>query len=202
MVKGVEFTKEYIVKEANEKHISFQDAINQLDVKGCILEFGVASGTSIRDIARMQPDRKIYGFDTFEGLPEDWRGGNSDWLMAKGTFACDVPVFEETNINIVKGLFADTLPDFLSSLDEPIALIHIDCDLYSSTKTVFDILNKQVQIGTRIMFDEILGPYGNDEVWEVNEFKAFAEYLREAEIEVEMLGAYGSEKIAFVVTKI
>lgn len=37
------------------------------------LEFGVADGGSIRvALAKLSPVCKLYGFDSFEGLPEDW----------------------------------------------------------------------------------------------------------------------------------
>jgi hypothetical protein len=38
------------------------------------LEFGVASGNTINYISRFTQDT-VYGFDSFEGLPEKWRDG-------------------------------------------------------------------------------------------------------------------------------
>jgi hypothetical protein len=39
------------------------------------LEFGVASGRTINYISNFTND-KVYGFDSFEGLPEKWRNGS------------------------------------------------------------------------------------------------------------------------------
>ena len=39
---------------------------------GLFLEFGVYKGTSINFISSLIPDKKIYGFDSFGGLPEEW----------------------------------------------------------------------------------------------------------------------------------
>jgi len=60
---------------------------------------------------------------------------------------------------------------------------HIDCDLYSSTKTVFDWLKPRIRAGT-IVFDE----YFNYPNWHQHEFKAFKEFVEECHVKYEYLG--------------
>lgn len=64
-----------------------------------------------------------------------------------------------------------------------INFIHIDCDLYSSTKTVFENLGKYIKSGTIIAFDE----YFNYPGWKEHEYKAFQEWRNEHHIEYEYL---------------
>ena len=107
-----------------------------------VLEFGVASGTSLKAIAKNVPSNQIvYGFDSFQGLPKFWRTG-----FDVGKFSTSngkAPIFEEKNIKIIDGLFEETCDIFFKLQHEQkntIALLHIDCDIYSSTKTVFNAI--------------------------------------------------------------
>lgn len=77
------------------------------------------------------------------------------------------------NVVLVKGLFDATLPKFLESYPEVAALIHIDSDIYSSAKTIFDCMKDRIVPGTVIVFDEI----DNYPTFREHEIKAFAEFL-------------------------
>ena len=134
---------------------------------GLILEFGVGAGTSLRVLAEATP-RVIAGFDSFQGLPEDWRTG-----FAKGAFAQVRPPAElGAHVRLVEGLFEATLPGFLAANPGPVALLHVDCDLYSSTVTVLRALAPRIAPGTVIVFDE----YFNFPGWQEGEHKAFTEF--------------------------
>ncbi len=116
-----------------------------------ILEFGVYQGTTIRKIVDCVNGFRIFGFDTFEGLPEDWKGTVCD----KGFFSTNGLIPDIKGVHFFKGLFSDTLKEYL--LDpKDISLLHIDCDLYSSTKDVLYGLNEYIKEGTIICFDEWL----------------------------------------------
>jgi hypothetical protein len=114
---------------------------------GLILEFGVASGRSLNFIAELVHPRKVFGFDWFRGLPEPWGG------YPQGHFACSPPDVAE-NAGLIIGLFEDTLAPFLAEHHEHAALIHVDCDLYSSTTTILETLRPRIIRGTIIVFDE------------------------------------------------
>lgn len=134
-----------------------------------IAEFGVYKGQSINHLARHFPDHKIYGFDSFEGFPAD---GRADWQSDFSVAGMpDVP----GNVTLIKGYFEETVPRFKAQLSEDAQLTfaHIDCDLYSSTATVFQELGHLFQPGSVILFDELL----NYRRFAENEFLAFYEFL-------------------------
>ena len=138
---------------------------------GLWLEFGVARGRTINHIAALR-DLPIYGFNSFEGLPEAWRTG-----FEKGALSAKLPTVPN-NVTLVKGWFADTLPSFLADHAGRVSFLHIDCDLYSSTKTIFDLLTPRLSNGCVIVFDE----YWNYPGWQHHERKAFAEFTDKTRI--------------------
>jgi predicted O-methyltransferase YrrM len=141
-------------------------ALSMAKGDGLFLEFGVATGRTISHMAGLRRSI-IYGFDSFEGLPELWRSG-----FDEGAFAGHPPSVP-SNVTIVKGLFAETVPNFLVSHPDPVSFLHVDCDLYSSTKCVFDLLAPRLNPGTVIVFDE----YWNYPGWQQHEYKAFLEFI-------------------------
>lgn len=132
-----------------------------------ICEFGVWKGNTINYIASKVRNR-VVGFDSFSGLPEDWRTG-----FLKGHFALDYAPEVVGNVELVNGSFEDTLPPFVRTLSDEIRLIHIDCDLYSSTAVVLEHLQRQLRPGCVIVFDE----YFNYPGWQNGEHKAFVEFV-------------------------
>jgi len=157
------------VKAVGSKYELLTLAFGQADTTGdrLICEFGVFTGSTINHLARLT-SKSIFGFDSFEGLPEAW-----SHRVPKGHFALKKPPAVRHNVTLVKGWFNDTLPPFLKINPGMVAFLHIDCDLYSSTKTVFDLLEPRLAPGTVIAFDE----YFNYPQWEEGEFKAFDEFI-------------------------
>jgi predicted O-methyltransferase YrrM len=148
-----------------DKHATLEHAVKAAP-GGLALEFGVYSGTTLAIIAKLR-DGGVYGFDSFEGLPEDWRS-----TFAAGTFAVDelphVPGAE-----LVVGWFDDTLPGFLAEHPGPVSFLHVDGDLYSSAKTVLDLCGPRLVPGSIVIFDE----YFNYPGWEQHEHRAWQEYV-------------------------
>ena len=144
---------------------AFKLGINAAAKDGLVLEFGVRFGTSIRQIAALV-DQEVHGFDSFEGLPEAWHNLPKGSYSTKGV----IPSVQE-NVILHIGLFEETLPGFVEKFQDPIRFINIDCDIFSSTKTVLDFLAGQITHGTVIVFDEYIG----NENWREDEFKAFHE---------------------------
>ena len=145
---------------------------------GMILEFGVFKGGTIKYMARTHPGREIHGFDTFEGLPDGWSGMGYD----KGAFSTGgrLPRVPK-NVRLHKGLFDVTLPGWVERHQDPIALIHVDCDLHSSTKTVLELLRTRIGPGMIIVFDEYFGYPG----WENGEYRAFQTFVQETGLQFE-----------------
>ena len=148
------------------------------------LEFGVASGKSINYISGFTKE-KVYGFDSFEGLPEDWREG-----YGKGKFSSDgnLPAVNE-NVVLIKGWFNETLPAFIREQNKKVSFIHVDCDLYSSTKYIFDTLKPYMDTDCVVIFDELVNYSGFD--GETGELKAFYEFITENKVDYEWVGMDG-----------
>jgi hypothetical protein len=157
-----------VLKKAYQA-ISLQD--------GLILEFGVRHGTSIRQLASFA-SKPMYGFDSFEGLPEDWHQESKEVYSTKGKIPKVPP-----HVTLIPGWFNQTLPLFLEKHEEDVALINIDCDIYSSTKTVLDLLSDRIKKGTIIVFDEYIGNLH----WEEDEHKAFMESIDKYQWKYEYL---------------
>lgn len=161
------------------------------DQNGMFLEFGVYNGQSLTVIAE-NTKNVVYGFDSFKGLPEAWQGD-----FVKGSLACNIPTNLPKNTELVIGYFEDTLEDFLKTHKTPISFIHIDCDLYSSTKHVLDLCYDRLANECIICFDDFI----NYEGYEEHEFKAWMEFLEKTNIEIQHLGSYGSHQVAFKMFK-
>ena len=154
----------------------------QLDSKldnALVLEFGVATGRTINHFATLLPGRWIHGFDSFEGLPENWTS-----RMPKGFFARKSYPKVKFNCRLHVGWFNQTLPIFTDNYSAPIQLLHIDCDLYSSTEYVLKNLHTQIVPGTVIIFDEYLNYPG----WQRDEFAAWKEFCRNYDVKYEYIG--------------
>ena len=149
--------------------------------RGWILEFGVATGRTLNQFAKWLPNKWVYGFDGFEGLPEDWTS-----RMRKGFFARDRLPRVRQNCQLVVGWFDQTLPGFKQNKikDNPIALLHVDCDLYSSTVTILNSLKDNIVPGTVIIFDEYINYPG----WQLDEFRAWQEHCKMYGVEYEYIG--------------
>ena len=89
------------------------------------------------------------------------------------------------NVTLIKGWFDKTLPVFLDMTPGPVGFVHIDCDLYSSTKTVLTLLKDRLRDGAVIVFDE----YFNYPGWEQHEYKAFSEFVDQACFKFKYLGS-------------
>jgi hypothetical protein len=158
-------------------HDLLRAGLDRAPREGLVLEFGVASGGTLRVIADHW-QKPVFGFDSFEGLPEEWRPG-----FPAGMFAQNPPNIPE-NASLVRGWFNQSLPDFARTHPGDIAFLHIDCDLYSSTRTIFEIIGHRVKPGTVIVFDE----YWNYPGWRIHEFKAFQEFLAWSKLNYSFFG--------------
>ncbi|MBY6687702.1 class I SAM-dependent methyltransferase [Rhodococcus sp. BP-149] len=175
--------------------LTLRHALGAVSNDGMALEFGVATGTTLAIIVdewrRAANVGVIAGFDTFEGLPEDWRTG-----FEAGTFAQDA-LPDVPGAHLVKGMFQQTLGPFLSKNRGPVAFLHLDADLYSSTDFVLRRLESRLVPGTVIVFDEFFNFPG----WALHEYKAWTEFVHRTGVTFEYL-AYTSnnEQVAVKLT--
>ena len=155
--------------------------------EGAWLEFGVYRGESLRLLAGIRAGQ-VYGFDSFEGLPERWTHD-----MGKGHFSTDgeLPAVPP-NVVLVKGWFSETISAFLA--DHPgttVSFLHVDCDLYRSARSALQALRGRLMPGAVVVFDEYTGPYPDDES------RAFREFLRADRLSARPLGCSGTGSVAF-----
>ena len=167
-----------------------QYALSRVTVDGLFAEFGVNEGGTISYIAKQKPNAIIHGFDSFEGLPEDWSGNAmyAGYFNRKGRMP-KVPA----NVRLHRGWFNVSTPKFAAEHKGPLAFLHVDCDLYSSTSDIFNALGDRIVPGTVIMFDE----YFNYPNWQAHEHKAFMEYQASSGIKFKSLG-YSIQQVAVV----
>ena len=149
-------------------------ALNALRPEGIVAECGVYFGRSLAYIAA-RTDLAIHGFDSFSGLPEPWLDKPAG-AYSTGGF---IPQLE--GVHLHKGWFDETLPDFAArQKGERIALLHLDCDLYSSTATALRHLGPLCDAETIYVFDDLIGIRG----WRDHEFRALEEYAGSRKISV------------------
>lgn len=133
-------------------------------------EFGVFQGDSFRQWMEVNthPESRFFGFDSFEGLPEDWYSGNK----AKGHFSTDgsTPGIDDPRGSFIKGFFNDSLRPFLDTYEPKNRMVmHIDADLCSSSLYAMMTMDPFIKRGTLIVFDDF-GP--------ADEFAALYHYAK------------------------
>lgn len=134
---------------------------------GHIVEFGSYLGGSaifmLRIAQETMPGARVVGFDTFSGMPAtdpsidthfegEHPGADLDALRA---YAAQKNL---ANLDFVRGMFEDTASAALDKLG-PVALVHIDCDIFSSVAYSYDVVKKYLVPGAYIVFDDPL--YGH-----------------------------------------
>lgn len=185
--RAVDQSVEYILSDPHfsvvqvnlDKRGTIATALGAVALDGMVAEYGVYRGTSLTQIAQFFADRTVHGFDSFVGLPTSWGS------MAAGSFdiGAKPPKLPVSNVEFHVGWFDDTVPVFAKEHSGPFAFAHLDADLYSSTKTVFDTLSDWFVPGTIVVFDEYFGYHG----WQHHEHRAFQEFLSRTGMSYEAL---------------
>ncbi len=165
-------------------HKQLLESTKKILLDGHWCEFGVRQGRSLKWLIEEYPHQVIHAFDSWEGLPEDWNHGTGK----VADMSCDPPTVPG-HIQLHKGWFKDTLPVWKQTYKGPIAFLHMDADIYSSTKEVLMSLNDQIVSGTIITFDEFCNfrLSGKMSKWKDQEFLALIEWLDECERKITPL---------------
>lgn len=180
---SAQFEREHLlgVAPCKRRRELFQLALSHAPEKGLLLEFGTYNGDSINLLSKLRTGAKFFGFDSFQGLPEGWTAGT----RAAGLSTHGRLPRVRGNVELVVGFFEDSLPKFLERHpDDHVAFVHIDCDLYSSTRTVLRSLQPRLQAGTVLLFDE----YYNYADWREGEYKAWMEFCDQFDVGFRYLG--------------
>lgn len=164
------------------------DIINETSIKhNLILEFGTYTGNTLRQLRKMfSPERyTLVGLDSLQGLPEDWLDGDGKlvgrgWTGRFGEGATMEWYNDISDLQFYEGFFCDTVPSLVDHFkNTPAALVHIDCDLYSSTNDILYPLyeNGIITSGTVLVFDEWYYNHLNIPTNCQHEQKAFFEWV-------------------------
>jgi hypothetical protein len=167
-----------------------RDVLLRNNPQGWAIEFGVWSGYSLAIIAEYMP---VIGLDSFEGLPEDWREG-----FPKGKFdthGSSLPLV--ANAMIVPGWFSKTIPSLRYRGMPHFGLVHIDCDLFTSTREALEGVRNNIGPGTYVVFDEYHGYPGSEQ----HEERAWKEFCARNMVLANTV-AEGEQERAFVIQSI
>lgn len=173
-------------------------ALQVSDRHGLWLEFGVFDGFTLSQIAKSEPNKIVYGFDSFRGLPERWRNVSYNTKLEKYVKKKafnkngNPPIMKEHNIAFVIGLFNETLPQFLKEhANRKISFLHIDSDLYSSAHYVLKKVITLLSNNSIIVFDELV----NYPEFHQGELKAFWNVFKHTSHAVEVI-AHSCNKVS------
>ena len=186
------------------------------DDNALFVELGVYIGTTINTCAGKKKNRTFNGFDSFEGLPEEWNfrkdkiypAGKSDY---KSFWLPKLPDVKD-NVILHKGWFNETLPEFVKTLSDNqyISFLHLDADLYSSTYEGLSTLNNYIVKGTILKFDEFCTWYGifddchntlRYDGWEDGEYKALNDWMKKFDRKVKPYSRDSKEAATVIVTQ-
>jgi hypothetical protein len=171
-----------------QRHSHLNHALQKVKLTGHVMEFGVYQGITLKIISDYFSNQTVWGFDSFEGLPEPWfmKSSQSGPRHPTGKFALDkeelllvTNQFAERNVKLIPGWFNQSIVPWLTHNPGPVSFLHIDCDLYSSTIDVLNLLNDRIVPGTVIVFDEMY-PWNNFDqydLWVQGEFRALGEWI-------------------------
>jgi len=167
-------------------------------LRGDIYEFGVFRGYTSRLFAeyasRFELDAHLHLFDSFEGLPEfshedqkTYESKKGDWKKGSMGVPLDLEkelqknlqtILGKDRIHVIKGFYEETLERYFQKNRKKAAIVHVDCDLYSSSRHVFSKLFEYnlIQDGTIVICDDWMCSLGNPNL---GQRKALADTLEE-----------------------
>jgi O-methyltransferase len=175
------------------KLYDISDLLEKAKTGGSYVECGVCNGGSagvLAGVSKGNPDRHVWLFDSWEGLPEpdsidvDLQDVPGETGMACGQegrareLLLQKLGLTERTVHFVRGWFDDTLPS-LKAETGPIALLHLDCDWYKSVKFCLDQLYDQVIAGGYVVIDD----YGH---WHGCRM-AVDEFIAQRQLQVELI---------------
>ena len=128
-------------------------------IRGDIAEVGIFEGGSSKLICEAKGNKKLYIFDTFQGLPEV---GKVDTRFHIGQYKSSYEDVKEylkkyKNIYIYKGLFPDSAKSIKNNI---FSFVHIDVDTYKSTKDCLDFFYPRLNTGGVIISHDYVNSPG------------------------------------------
>ena len=172
----IHFKKSLLLKSKIDlRKYGIEKAIKYTSEKECLfLEFGCYKGVSANFFSTYV--KKIYTFDSFEGLSNDWAGRE----YSKGHFNLNKKIpYLNSNVEPVIGWVENTLENFLKKHNSKIKFVHMDLDTYTSSKFTLEKIKPYLTNNCIIVFDDFFNYIG----WENGEYKALHEVFDKSEFE-------------------
>ena len=181
--KSALFTK----RKGIQKYAITESLINDENQIKFYLEFGVYKGETANFFSNYV--KKLYAFDSFEGLKENWAGFAD---QKKGTFNLDKKIPKlKSNIEPICGWVQDTLEIFLKKNNPTINFVHFDVDTYESTKFILQKIKPFLNKNAILLFDQLYNYVG----WKEGEYKALQEVFKEDEYTYVAFNLKGSQAV-------
>jgi O-methyltransferase len=160
-------------------------------ITGDYAEFGCCGGNTFRlayhESRKQKYNCMLWAFDSFQGLPAQAVPEDSHPNWIQGVLCttakdfkriCKKSGLQDSDYRMIEGFYDETLKPSARDNNRPtsVAFAYIDCDLYSSTKTVLNFLATRIRQGTIVAFDDYFC-YASDAL--SGERLACAEFLKE-----------------------
>jgi O-methyltransferase len=157
--------------------------VDRRRIVGALVDCGTYKGGSTALLSAASPERVIWAFDSFEGLPEP-TDRDTTWGLSEGEgrqyvglcLGSEEAVWEAVSrygnsarLKVRKGWFEDTLGPARDEIGS-IALLHCDSDWYDSVRATLDNLYSLVSPGGVIVIDDYGGCPGAGQA--TRDFKA------------------------------
>jgi hypothetical protein len=182
---------------------------------GDYLEFGVFNGSSLSSMystsQKLGLSSRFFGFDAFQGLPTGSEK-EDDGVWKKGFYSCSFEKMsgclrekgiDPNKVNWVNGWYQDTLnSELINKYNiKKLGIVFIDCDTYSSSKTVLDFIAPLIKESVIICLDD--WKLNDLDVKGLGEYKSFNEFLEtNTHLIAEELDSYNRKSKTFLVTPI
>ncbi len=183
LFERLEHFPKYASRQVFARYLALYEIFKMaLEVQGDIVECGVNWGGGLMAFAQfssiLEPvnlQRRIIGFDTFEGFPsitkQDRKGEATTTEMRVGGLATSsyddllecISLYDANRsighiekVTLVKGDAVQTIPAFVH--DNPqtvVSILHLDFDLYEPTKAAIEAFTPRMPKGAIIVFDEL-----------------------------------------------
>jgi len=144
------------IKFLKEELKLIKEKLDKKELKGEIAEVGVMWGGSAKIITKIIPDKTVYLFDTFEGLPDDmdYTVDPTDYFV--GAMAVDLDkvkkFLKNCNVKIYPGIFPQETSKYIK--DKKFAFVHIDVDIYKATKDTLEFFYPRLEVGGSIVIHD------------------------------------------------
>lgn len=154
----------FAITQINQLCRDLLDMLDEKQVAGTVVEFGVAAGSWLNIILDHMDQkgicRQVYGFDSFEGLPEpDQQHDGNAWRKGQYANPFDtvqkaLRLSERKHLHLLKGWFFDSFNTPEAQNVKEIAFAKVDCDLYGPAVECLDFITDRLSDGAILMFDD------------------------------------------------